>query len=135
MATGVHALEQIQDSLPNGFHDALLEAWSFDTATREMTVGLAVDVCDAESGELRARYRSGLLTLIGVVAIQVDEVKVDGVPGTRLSVEVGSGADRERSSFGSGGPPDAFLGWIYLRDADAFIRFLATTAQWLWRTK
>lgn len=134
-AAGVEALERIQESLPNGFHDALLEGWSFDAGARELTIGLAVDVSDAESGELRASYRSGVLTLIGLVAVQVDKVELAKLPGSRHPVEVGSGPDRVHSSFGSGSPRDAFLGWIYLRETDAFIRFSATTAEWTWRTE
>jgi hypothetical protein len=66
-------LEELENSLPNGFHDAEIERISVDYQQRLMVMELTVFVGDPVAPvELREAYRPAVLTLSGVQFVAID---------------------------------------------------------------
>lgn len=65
MTTTKGTLTEIDDSLPNGFHDAMIHSIQLDYVNREAIIKLDVWVGDLNSGDenLRDKYQSGQLIL------------------------------------------------------------------------
>ena len=130
---GRDAVSRIEDVLPNGFHDALLRAWSVDFQTRTFTLDLAVDTSTPDPERTRLIYRHGRLTLTEVMLLKIDNM-VTLLDGLSSGVPIDSGEleDQRRIEFmptiGSG----SFFRWVFLGERDCMLYVAGSGAQWEW---
>jgi hypothetical protein len=132
------SLREIDDSLPNGFHDALLNGMMIDFASNraELDLRLCVGDPDAATEDEREAYRSAKLFLYGLVYFVIDapafghthsetkELRIDGGEATE-----DSSAQKPRGNL----PADAFAYWFFVQEWNSFIHVAArgVNLQWM----
>ncbi len=126
-------MDELADSLPNGFHDAELAAVTIDFPKREARLALEIWVGDDEH---REAYRQAEVTLSGLIFWaseppdsrypygEPESVKIDVGPIARL--------DPERRSALPPIPQSAFANWLYVNEWNAFIYSAAENARLEW---
>src|SRR5262245_45007542 len=88
-------LQQLEETLPNGFHDARLLRISarFDRAELQLDLDLSVGDPDAPSPDERDAYTRAVLQLSGLAAISIDpprHIQVDAI--SPLNIDAGCGS-------------------------------------------
>ena len=132
------SLRQIDDELPNGFHDALLRAVTLDLVSNSASLRLHLFVGepDAASEEAREAYRGATLTLEELMYFVIDVPdRWDVRPGGRVMIDAGDATDHsnpraptERSAL----PAGAFAYWIFVHEWNCFIHVAARGAVLQW---
>ncbi len=128
-------LDDLAQTLPNGFHDAELTHLSVDYARGEVRLGLMIwigEMSDETSG--REAYRPAIVTVSGLVLLLIDppcEGYPFGEPGA-VRIDGGPGQPATSRSELPGIPDDAFLYWFFVDDWNAFIRVAARHATLEW---
>ena len=132
-------LRQIDDELPNGFHDALLEqvTMSFVSDRAEMELQLLVGDPDAATEEERETYRKARLALNELVYFVIDPPG----PGSEhpnlkpLRIDAGEATDENPPASPKplrGVPIDAFAYWFFVVQWNSFIHVAARNASLEW---
>jgi hypothetical protein len=122
-------IEQIESSLPNGFHDALLLRLSIDYRIGEAVIGIDVVVNDERIPE----YREGLLRISGVHFLVVDAPGPVILNSPRQSrIDAGPGHPSRSTINLPSVPSGHFLHWFFVNDWNAFIRVAARDATFEW---
>ena len=81
-------MEDIANSLPNGFHDALLESFHADYLKRTLSFDLQIDLT-AET-DIENRYRRARLQLTGLVYLSVEPPDARYLADTNeLDIDIG----------------------------------------------
>ncbi len=136
-------LREIEDQLPNGFHDAYLEAVTLDYVanTATMGVGLCVGDPDAATEEEREAYRKATLVLRGLVFFVIEppypDPQYEYSEGGGLWLRSGDDASDESGPTAARPlrplPEGAFAHWFYVDDWNSFIHVAAREAGLQWR--
>jgi hypothetical protein len=125
-------LEEIENTLPNGFHDARINKINLDYAKRVATFYLEIWVADSEE-ETRENYRAAKLTLSGLLfcVIEAPDPKYPYHEEKALWVDAGSSklGDLSLTQLPEPLPSGAFTHWFFVNDWNAFIHVAATDAQ------
>lgn len=127
-------LDELQESLPNGLHDAELVRLSVDYAKREAVVELNIDV-----GNPNARlepedesYRPARVLFSGVLFVVVDPPDVMYDYAGVSTIDSGSGqprtAPQKLPPVGDG----AFLCWLFVSRWNSFVRIAAQSVELEW---
>lgn len=129
-------LEEIADSLPNGFHDARIYSISINYVRREVSIDLEIWV--AESQEDSEVYRGAELKLLDFLfcVIEPPDAAYPYHHGKALWVDAGSGQDARRSpatELPDSLPKGAFVHWFFVNDWNAFIHVAAMNARISWK--
>lgn len=135
-------LTEIENSVPNGFHDAFLESVYVDYRSRRALIKLRLCVGDpdAETEKGREAYREADLELLDIVYLVIEgpdprskyaetkglwidggEAKPDSAPAMPVPVE----------SL----PRGAFAYWFFVRDWNSFIHVAAMDATLHWSSE
>ena len=125
-------LEQLDASLPNGFHDARFRTISIDFERRLVLVGCSLSVGHPDDApKERDRIRDAVLTVQGVEFVEMEPPAAgcDYIPGRSLWVDFEAGASRPGVRAI---PHDCFIGAFFVRDWNAFIRVAAREASIAW---
>jgi hypothetical protein len=139
MNKGKETLAEIVDSLPNGFHDAMIQNLKIDYVKREAEFTIDVWVGDLQSKDdsIREKYRSGKLLLSSLLycvigppdsSYQYDKpapLWVDAGPIDKLSAPLSASLPKPI-------PADSFAYWFFVRDWNAFIYIAAKSARLIW---
>lgn len=134
------SLRQIEDQLPNGFHDAVLQSISLDllSNTASLRMQLLVGETDATSEEAREAYRTATLTLEGLVYFVIDSPDSLGRPLSAEGVRIDGGDATDRTNPRAPAPrtslpPGTFAHWFFVHEWNSFIHIAARQAslQWL----
>ena len=127
-------VEDIADSLPNGFHDALLESMHADYVKRTLSFNLQIDT-SAET-EVIPRYRRGELKLTGLIYVSADPPDAGYLSDTNeLVIDIGD--------FNNTGAPKPAVAtdllpagvsacWMFIDAWNSFIQFAALDANLTW---
>lgn len=128
-------LDEITDSLPNGFHDAQINSISINYVKREATFDLEIWVAESSQGDSDV-YRSAQLKLLQFLflAIEPPNPRYDYHEEKPLWV-AGSEGQRHISStqLPSPLPEGAFTYWFFVHDWNSFIHIAALDAEILLR--
>jgi len=131
------SLTEIEQELPNGFHDAGLERIDvcFLTGQVKLIFQLCLGDPDAETTEDRETYRRAALTLSGVIYFVVEPPE-DGRdyfgPGP-LRVDGGEAAKGLKAPKPFKPlPEDVFAYWIFVEHWNSFIHLAASSATLEW---
>jgi hypothetical protein len=125
---------EIDEKLPNGFHDSTLFGIAFDYAMRTATLDLAVDISDASSGEGN-RYRRCRLVVAGLVFCAVepqtalDKLKERGALWSDIGVLEG---DRLHQVHPAVLPQGTLAIWVFLHETNSFVYLGAESAGFEW---
>jgi hypothetical protein len=132
-------LVEIENSLPNGFHDAFLESVDVDYRSRRALIKLRLCIGDPDAAiqSEREAYKGAALELLNLVYLVIEgpdprskyaeanrlwidggEVKRDSAPAAPVPVEQL--------------PSDAFAYWFFVRDWNSFIHVAARDARLQW---
>jgi len=133
-------LEELADTLPNGFHDAQARSVSIDYVKREARLVIDLWVGDSSSGstELREAYRKGELKLSGLFywVIEPPDANYPYAESKQLWVDTGS---LESASFNPSVKlpgvlqAGAFASWIFVQGWNSFMYVAATDASLEWK--
>jgi len=133
-------LAEIENSLPNGFHDAYIHCITIDYVKREVKFSMDILVGDLSSSDegMREDYRAALLTLSDLFfcVIEPPRQQYDYQSAKPLWVDAGS---RESTQIPiSSELPDlisegAFTYWFYVNQWNAFIHVAARQAGLQWK--
>src|ERR1039458_1165405 len=133
------SLKEIDDELPNGFHDAFLEtiALNFAASIATLTLQLLVGVPDGASEEERESYRRATLTLEGLVYFVIDAPDSERRFSRPEGVMIDAGDALDRSNPRAPAPPSAapagaFAYWFFVHEWNAFIHIAAQSAVLEW---
>jgi len=132
-------LDDIENSLTNGFHDAFLQSVNIDYVNREATLILDVWIgdLDAENERLRERYRKGRLKLYQLVYFVVEAPDSNysyNKPGA-LWIDSGSLESLKKppsTQLTKTIPEGTFEHWVFVRNWNSFIYMAAMDAQFDW---
>ena len=135
-------LEELADTLPNGFHDAEVRQLNIDYVKREARLLLDLLVGDpsAQTEELREGYRQAEVKLSGLLywVIEPPDARYEyGKAGT-LWIDAGAlGSDEPQPSvkLPEPLPSGAFASWIFVQDWNAFMYVAAMDASIEWKGK
>lgn len=122
-----NAWSLLEQSLPNGFHDAEVVKFAFDFSALSLSMTLAVDV--SMKSDDTVYLRLGQLRVGGVAYINVEPMEFGSIePGFwQVDTEV-VGATQGTAAATS----ELFETRIFLQGPNASIRLRAATAEWYW---
>jgi hypothetical protein len=132
--------DEVETSLPNGFHDAFLRAVSVDYVGRRAEIELEVWVgsMDTENYDQREAYRRGRLQFSGLLLLTADVPNQEFLPAETNGLRVDV-APAGYDQFAKPGWPDeplpesAFLRSFYFTDeANSFLHIAAQDVNWTW---
>jgi hypothetical protein len=138
-------LEELDDRLPNGFHDAKLVSLSLDYVTRSATlhIGLHVGTPDSLDPE---EYKIAILRVTGLCFCTVElpcpgepflpdgsPVNVSGYPEDPKSFEKVNESLTKINGLLAKCPPGAWCYRFFSHDWNSFIHIAGTSVELLWR--
>lgn len=128
-------VEDIANSLPNGFHDALLESFQADYMKRTLSFDLQIDL--TTETDIKNRYRRAQLKVTGLVYVSVEP------PGARYLADANEFVI-DTGDFSGGRAPNPAIAldllpegvsasWMFVDAWNSFIHFAAAEAHLTWR--
>jgi len=133
------SLREIDDDLPNGFHDALLEAVTVSFASNSAELDLRLFVGDpaAATEEEREAYKRAKLRLSELVYFVVDPPAPghECRKGNALRIDAGDATNESAPTAPkpqSVLPTDAFAYWFFVDQWNSFIHVAARSASLQW---
>jgi len=137
--TAIKSLREIDDNLPNGFHDALLETLTVNFVSKiaAMELQLWVGVVDAAKKEEREAYRRARLALSDLVYLVIDAPgpNYDSSKERKLRIDAGEAVDLSSSSMPKplvALPAGTFAYWFFVDPWNSFIHVAAKSATFDW---
>jgi len=134
----VNLFDEISDSLPNGFHDALLKSIFINYESDEIRLNL--DICignpDDPIEEKRDQYMSGILEFYGIKFF-ISEAPNPVVPWQKneellINIEgIDSLPEKMRSNLPKFNQTDFFAVWIYISNFNCFLYICARSAKFI----
>ncbi len=122
--------DELEESLPNGLHDAELLGVQIDYSHLNSAVELNIDVGTGTS--TRSTYRRGRVVFTGVRYVAIDAPAVN-VSDARVSrINAGSGEPTTAAHPLPKCPADTFLCWLFVVDWNSFIRIAARSVALEW---
>lgn len=130
----MHSPDAIRDSLPNGFHDAILNRMTLDFCAKEAFFEFRfwVGSMDRPAGAGREARRDGILRLTGVTRVEV------GAPDARYEVDAQTGivVDGDFGEYpgGAGCLAGGEIGfWLYVSSWNSRMTFSARACRLEWK--
>jgi len=132
-------LREIQESLPNGFHDALLDEVTVSLVSNSVTMALQVWVGDLNSKarDEREAYKKAIVRLNGIVYFILDPPGENQEFSNFSAARIDGGEAISESAILSPKPlcilPEgAFAYWFYVEPWNSFIHVAALSASIEW---
>jgi hypothetical protein len=129
-------LDELGQTLPNGFHDAEIKALSVDFGTRQVTMELSVWVGDMDDEVApKEAYRDGQLVTEGLefIVMEPPDPKYPYSKVDRLWVDLADGPSGSQVPAASQLPTECFSSGLFVRDWNSFIYLAARSARLEWR--
>ena len=134
MRTSNLALIDLEDSFPNGFHDALLWDMSLDLEGARLRLGLSLEISTTDAERAPSVYRRGVLEVMDLAAIVLGEIRLERIApdGIKEMVEVAhdSAACHELARVLS--DSSCFVTEVFLVRSNASLTFAGRGARWVW---
>jgi hypothetical protein len=134
-------LDDIQASLPNGFHDAILESVRIDYMRRnvEMFLNLWVGDLTSEDRSIREQHRQGVLTIsdFNYYLIEAPDPSYPYARDPGLTIDGGPyspGALKSAPKLPTKIPEGMFQYWFFVNEWNSFIHVCARDAGFKWTT-
>ena len=127
-------IDELEAALPNGFHDAMLRAFSENLADRRAEFILDVWLGDLRSSVTaeRERYRQARLELLELAYLVLDDSnpRYPAGDGSPLRIDACAADDDPQKSQQV--PHGGFAGRFFVTEWNAFIHFAALDARLTW---
>ena len=132
--------KEVEDSLPNGFHDAVVQTVTMDYVSRKAVIKMQLWVGDLDAAtEIeREAHKAAELHLSDVLYFVIDapDPKYKFAERRELRIDAG-GADEESAPAPpiplAQLPAGASAHWFFVNDWNSFIHIAAMDAQLEWR--
>ena len=132
-------LEELENSLPNGLHDAAISDIAIDYKAKQAKLKLEVWVgdLDSEEDEIREAYRKGELILSGLVYFVIEPPDPTYKYNAEDAITVGAGSAKDKIKASvqlpQDLPSDVFAYWFFVHEWNSFIHVAAkdTKLEWL----
>lgn len=132
-------LKEIEDNLPNGFHDALLEKLMIDLTSNsaDLELQLFMGDPDASTEQERETYRRAILRLSDLVYFVIDAPENIPEPSKKKPLRIDGGDAKDNSNPRapkprSALPPGAFAYWFFVEQWNSFIHVAARSSTIDW---
>jgi hypothetical protein len=127
-------LEELENTLPNGLHDAEIQRMAVDYEKRKVTLELAVWVGNMDDPpERREAYKSGRIDISGLLFLVMEPPDAK-YPFKTCDLTV-DGCDMSKnldSELLRSLPADSFFRSLWVNEWNAFIHIAATSADLTW---
>jgi len=127
-------LEELENSLPNGLHDAEVKRIAVDYEQRKATLELTVWVGDMrDPPEQREAYKNGLIEISGLLFLVI-EPPDPKYPFQRADLTI-DGCDMSKNLNGEllrSLPAGSFFRSLWVNEWNAFIHIAAKKAEMVW---
>lgn len=126
-------LEELENTLPNGLHDAEIERIAIDYAARELTLEVSVWVGSMDDSERREAYKNGRIEISGLLFL-VMEPPDPKYPFGTLGLTV-DGCDMSKNlhiELLQSVPAGSFVRSLWVNEWNAFIHVAAKSANIVW---
>ena len=135
-------IQELAETLPNGFHDAHVSCLKIDYARREVAFEMSVWVGEVDSPDLAVRecHRPAVLKLTGLLycVIEPPDTRYPYLDARDLTIDIG-----DLGLLPAPGPSNlpsvtldgAFRSWIFVNQWNAFIYVAACKACLTWRNE
>jgi len=138
MSEGTVTLEELENSLPNGLHDAEVRNFAVDYMGRTLTLDLSLWVGDmGDPPELREAYRTGRLEFSGLqfLVVEPPDPKYRFQDSGPLTID---GCDMSKNldtALLQSLPCDAFVRSLWVNEWNAFMHIAAKKVDILWTSE
>jgi len=131
-------LEELEDLLPNGLHDAELHRFVVDYPSRMLTIDLAVWVGDVDQPrELREAYRDARIRVSGLhfLVSEAPDPKYPFQNSKELTIDGCDVKERLNKDLLEALPADVFVRSLWVSEWNAFMHIAAKDASIEWITE
>lgn len=129
-------LTELENSLPNGLHDAQVSRLHFDYKGRLATLDLAICTGDpgAKTAEERGEYKNAQLIISGLqfAVIEPPDPKYSFLKAAALTIDACDSEDRVDGNLLSTLPAGAFARSFFVNEWNAFIHLAGMDASIEW---
>jgi hypothetical protein len=128
-------LEEVEDTLPNGLHDAEVQRIVVDYAQHKLTLDLAVWVGEMDDPpEKREAYKIGQLEISGLIylVMEAPDPKYPYRTSSKLTIDSIEDKENMDSELVKALPANSFCRRFWVSEWNAFMRIAATSAQMVW---
>ncbi len=129
-------LEELENSLPNGFHDAEIQRVSIDYQQRAMIIDMDVFVGDVDAPlEEREAYREGTLVISGLqfAAIEPPDAHCPFSTPRASRIDACDMTKKLDPALLQTLPEDSFVRSFFVNDWNAFVHVAGLGAEIQWR--
>jgi hypothetical protein len=126
-------LKEIEQTLPNGFHDSELSNLCIDYITRTLKMNISVWIGDMEKdGDEREKYRGASIELSGLqfCVLGTPDERYEFASSKPLRVDMGS--PKEKPYLPTNIPKEAFIESFFVNEWNSFIHIAALNAKLIW---
>jgi hypothetical protein len=129
MSTHVMTLEEIDLSLPNGFHDSSIVSVRLDYVQRTAEIDLKIHVSGPDD-ENKEKYQPATLFISGLVYFVIEPPGPPNIAHAEPSRVDGGSSELEQAAYPLPKPlPDgAFTYWFFVSNWNSFIHIAALSA-------
>jgi len=132
------SIEQIENKLPNGLHDAIMRRYivDYEKCSLEFFVDVWVGDLASDVEEDRERYLAGVLRFDGLVYFVVDPPSESEITFEPFSFDVGDPSEVEiKSAKGLPSPPaGTFRTYFFVYELNAFMHICASSVEFRYGT-
>jgi hypothetical protein len=128
-------LEELENSLPNGLHDAEVNKITIDYEHRRATVDLAVWVGNMDDPpHRREAYKAAQVQIPGLlfVVMEAPDPRYPFGDSTQLTIDGCDMRKNLRTELLNSLPPDAFVRSLWVNEWNGFIHIAARNAEISW---
>jgi hypothetical protein len=130
-------LEELENSLPNGLHDAEMQRVCIDYRQRTITIDMSVFVGDVDAPiEKREAYREGTLVISGLqfAVIEPPDARYPFASPAASRVDSCDMTKNLDPSLVKALPEGSFVGSLFVVDWNAFVHLAGSGAEIHWKT-
>jgi hypothetical protein len=127
-------LQDLAQTLPNGFHDAELRRLEMDYVRRILRFDLVVWIGSMDDPLTRELYRPARLILDNVAffVIEPPDTRYPSSEPGPIRIDAGDGQPRQSASKVPQAPAGTSMSWVYLEQLNGFLLFAAGDASLEW---
>jgi hypothetical protein len=118
-------IDELEATLPNGLHDALICSYTFSEEERRVEVGIEVDM-----GDYRSRYVKARLEFLDVSRWEPDAPHTVSMAPVAAGLRIDTCEEDPKAPLSV--PAGGFAGRFFVSEWNAFIHFVASDVRLLW---
>jgi hypothetical protein len=128
-------MKAIEESLPNGFHDAALYDILIDLQSRAIVMTVGADLSSPAGPESMSQLRRCKVSISGVEYVQVEPIRAPKWPPGSNYISIDAGpleGDSLHKVHPEILPADCWAYWVFLSNTNSFVHVVARDAKFEW---